>query len=164
MKSSASLIVAVVALAMAATALVLTLGRAPQDEGSAEPYEVAVAMGRLQRFAEKLYFSGTAENWPLADFYLHEIEETSDEVIRAGAMDEGVAVSAYMRTMFPPALAEMKKALQTRQVEPFNRAYEGLLLSCNACHQSTGHGYVRLKAPAAPSYPSQEFRPQGGRP
>jgi hypothetical protein len=159
MKSSVSGVLAILALLVAVGALLVALTRGDSGGRTGEPYDVAVAMGHLQRFAEKLHFAGAAGNWPLADFYLHEIEETVDAIAQANVMDEGVAVSSFMRSMFPPALGPMKEAVRARNAQQFAPAYENMLLSCNACHQATGHGFIKITVPRQPTYQNQDFRP-----
>jgi hypothetical protein len=141
-------------------ALIALLVSGPKSgRAEAEDYPIGQTMGDMQRFAEKLYFAGEARNWHLAAFYLHEIEETSEEIINANVVDEGVAVSSFMRQMFPPAIARMQEALRTQQPDQFRPAYESMLVSCNACHQSTGHAFVKIIVPTQPTYQNQDFRP-----
>ena len=49
----------------------------------AKPYPLGEQMGYLQRYVEKLYFAGQAQNWELADFYAHELGETTNDIIAA---------------------------------------------------------------------------------
>src|SRR5947208_2029132 len=60
------------------------------------PVEIADIMTKLQRHANKLYFAGKFENWPLADFYVEEIEETVNDVARKEIMDRQVNISGLM--------------------------------------------------------------------
>lgn len=159
MKPAISGILTIAALVLAAVALLVALSRGGGGAVAEEPYEVAVAMGRLQRYAEKLHFAGAAKNWPLAEFYRAEIQETAEEVARANVVDEGVAVSAFMRSMFLPNLAPVEEAVRMRNAEQFSAAYEKMLLSCNACHQTTQHPYLKIVVPRQPTYENQDYRP-----
>jgi cytochrome c553 len=161
-KPATSFVLALVAIFVAGAALVVALSSRADRGGKTGPetYELAPAMGHMQRFAEKLYFAGQANNWPLADFYLHEIEESAEEIIQAGVVDEGVAVSSFLKAMLPPALAGVKEAVQKKDRQQFLSRYEGLVASCNACHQSTKHGFVRITVPRQPTYQNQDFAPQ----
>lgn len=153
-------ILSALALALAAAALLNSLfQRDGRPRAEPESYELAPAMGDMQRFAEKLYFAGQARNWELAEFYLHEIEETSEEIIAAGVVDEGVAVSSFMKAMLPPSIATAKESLKARDSAQFLSSYEGLLSSCNACHQSAKHGFVKIIVPRQPTYQNQDFSP-----
>ena len=41
----------------------------------------------------------------------------------------------------------------------FNEAYGQLTETCNACHQSTDHALVVIRAPKESPFPDQDFRP-----
>jgi len=158
MKASLPLVVGVLALLLA----LFTLFSGGKTDGVAKAEiieELAPAMGDMQRFAEKLYFAGQAGNWPLADFYLHEIEETVEKVIKSNIVDEGVPVSSFMKTMFPPSVEGIKGPVKARDAAQFAARYEGLISSCNACHQATQHGFVKITVPRQPTYENQDFRP-----
>ena len=156
-------LLALVALLVAAIALVTALDakKAARPEVVADPeeFELGAAMGNMQRFAEKLHFAGQAGNWPLADFYLHEIDEITDAIIKAKVVDEGVAVGESMKAMFPPSIASVREAIQSRDAAQFASRYEGLLTSCNACHTNTRHAFVRIVVPKEPTYQNQDFSP-----
>ena len=53
---------------------------ADSTEMEHEELEVAVLMQRFQWNVNKLYFAGMAGNKPLAGFYLHELEESMEEL------------------------------------------------------------------------------------
>ena len=53
---------------------------ADSTEMESEELEVAVLMQRFQWNVNKLYFAGMANNKPLANFYLHELEESMEEL------------------------------------------------------------------------------------
>ena len=116
-------------------------------------------MGNMQRFVEKLYFAGQASNWELADFYVHEIEEAMEGIIAANVIDEGVPVSSFMKTMLPSAVMSMEEAVKARDTRQFMTRYDGLVSSCNACHLSTKHGFVKIVIPKQPTYQNQSFGP-----
>ncbi len=156
-------LLAVLALLLAGFALFTALDakKAPSPEKAADPedFKLGAAMGNMQRFTEKLHFAGQAGNWELADFYLHEIEETTEEIVDAKVVDEGVAVGELMKAMLPPSIESVKEAIQSRDVAQFSSRYEGLVSSCNACHTSAKHGFVKIVVPKTPTYQSQDFSP-----
>lgn len=151
------------ALLVAAFALMTALDakKAARPEVVADPedFELGAAMGNMQRFTEKLYFAGQAGNWALADFYLHEINETTEAIIKAKVVDEGMPVGELMKGMLPPSIASVQEAIQTRDAAQFASRYDGLLTSCNACHASTRHAFVKIVVPKEPTYQNQDFSP-----
>ncbi|MCW5547620.1 MAG: hypothetical protein KIT44_01515 [Opitutaceae bacterium] len=127
----------------------------------AEPvHEVGITMAWIQRWTDKLGRAAAAENWELADFYLHEIEETAGDLINAGVVDEGHDISALVRTMLMPAVESVEEAVKARDAALFDRRYTAMIQTCNACHVATAHGQVQIAVPPAALNPwSQEFRP-----
>lgn len=154
---------ALVALLVASIALVIALDakKAARPEVVADPedFELGAAMGNMQRFAEKLHFAGQAGNWALADFYLHEIDEVTEAIIKAKVVDEGVNVGELMKAMLPASIASVREAIQSRDRAQFATRYEGMLSSCNACHASSRHAFVKIVVPKAPTYQNQDFTP-----
>ncbi len=131
----------------------------PDGETGEEHFEVAVVMGRMQRYHQKWWASGQAGNAELAAFYLHELEEAMEEVAEAGVMDEGADVSAAMRTYGLPALEELERLLTEEGVQAMHAKGAIMTNACNACHQATQHAYIRLQDPAQHFFPDQDFKP-----
>lgn len=126
-----------------------------EEEGE----ELAPYMASLQRYAEKLYLAGSNESWELAHFYGEELNEVAEEVAGGGFTEDGHDVSALMRTMLLPAVAQVEAAADGRSAEAFDAAYGALITACNACHDATEHGFITLRVPDANAYPSQDFTP-----
>ena len=99
-------------------------------------YELAVPMGRMQGYMDKLYFSGQSANWPLASFYLHEIDEQAEEVVHSGVVEDGINVSQLAGSMLLPMFEGFEKALEQEDVARFADNYSALVNGCNACHQA----------------------------
>jgi hypothetical protein len=123
-----------------------------------EEVEVAVYMGRMHTYSNKLWIAGSQGNLELALFYQHEIEEVMEEVEHAGIMDGDVDISAAMRTIGIPVVEGLKAHLKAEGLSAFNERYELLLGACNSCHSSTGHGIIRIASPAVAAM-GQDFAP-----
>ena len=148
------------ALALAAAALVVALYAAfrPVEAGAPEAAgELAYHMAYLERYADKLHAAGAAENWPLAGFYLHEIEETAETVAAEDHVEDGVALAPLVETMLLPAVERAEGA--AGDAAAFDAAYRGLVASCNSCHAASGHAFVRIAVPERSAYLNQDFRP-----
>ena len=124
------------------------------------PYPLGEQMGYLQRYVEKLYFAGQAKNWDLADFYVHEVDETAEDIMSAKVVKEGVAVSKLMTTLLPPAEQGLQEAVQAQDPELFQTRYGALIDACNACHQEAKHGFMKITIPDRPSVTNQSFTPE----
>ncbi|MDX1420858.1 MAG: hypothetical protein R3181_12900 [Rubricoccaceae bacterium] len=167
-------VLAAFALVTALLALVVALRTSPapeaeEAEGDAETAEeLAHLMAYIQRYTEKLYLAGENGNAALAQFYVHELEETFEEVEAGGYVEDGNALDALVASLVPPALERVEEAVEAQALgaagpaaADFGEAYARLVAACNSCHETTGHGFVRIVAPAAGSFPSQDFRPAG---
>ena len=121
--------------------------------------ELAVLMYRLQVHADKLWHAGAARNWPLTGFYVHEIEETVEEIAQAGIVEDGHNISALVgRTLIQSPLREMSKSVEAEDEEAFASAYVDLVDGCNSCHGETDHGFIHIQIPSAPALSNQRFQ------
>lgn len=124
-----------------------------------EEYELAMAMGHLQRFADKLYFAGSAKNWKLSDFYAHELEEVMEEIIEHKIIEDDKDVSDLVERMALPSLADVEAAIDMEDAAGFKSAYSGLVTSCNSCHATMEHEFIRIQVPTSPSFSNQDYTP-----
>lgn len=153
-------------------ALVLSLGAcsppvATPEAGStpepAEEVELARLMTELQRHGAKLGYALEARNRPLADFYLHELEEVYEELSRVEEY-EGMPIAQPAGVILVPALEELASFLDRSDPwaeDPGSpwRAYEALIEACNRCHLATEHAFLRI-VPARGEPPfNQSFEP-----
>lgn len=111
-------------------------------------------MGTLQIHHSKLWFAGQNENWPLADFEIHEISETVDD-IKEYQRDRK---ETKMIDLLQPSLHKIDSAIQQKDPELFRRGYTLLTATCNSCHRETDHGFVVVKTPDTPPFSNQDFR------
>jgi hypothetical protein len=132
----------------------------PQDDAheSAE-IELGVVMGHIQRYTDKLYFAGLHQNWPLANFYLHELEETTESIIGANVVDDGINVSDLMKTMLEPKIEALEAKVKAKDAAGFKADYQLLVNTCNACHAASQHPFIQIIVPEEPTYKNQQFKP-----
>lgn len=125
---------------------------APKD------YPLGETMGYLQRYADKLWFAADAGNWDLAGYYRDELAETAEDVAGAHVVKDGIEVSKTLQLMLPPALKSVGEAVATHNSALFRERYQGLIGTCNACHQAAKHPFIHIVVPAGPStYWNQQF-------
>lgn len=130
-----------------------------EDHYGTEDLEVAVIMGRIQRYHQKLWLAGKEGNTELARFYLHEIDEAMKEISEGGVVDEGVNVSDQMEIYGLPIINKLTEVLDSNGVVAMHGRAGELVGACNACHASTDHGYIRIQVPSAVNFPDQDFAP-----
>ena len=127
------------------------------DEPEESDYELAVAMSRMQVYFNKLWFAGKAENWELAHFYAHEVEETLEEIIEHNVEDDGINVSNLAKIMTAQPFKKLEKSVKKEVLADFETAYTGMMRTCNQCHQASEHSYIQIKIPTMPAFDNQVF-------
>jgi hypothetical protein len=123
----------------------------------------AAVMTKVAYHFTNLYIAAQQENWPLADFYLGEVRNNVKwavrakpiRTVRAGTLDLNGIAQAIDNTQF----AELKKAIDTKQKDRFNQAYEQTLTACYSCHQASEKPYLRPQKPTEPEVKIVNFDP-----
>lgn len=126
---------------------------AHQDD---QPMPLIYQMSFMQYFSGKLYLAGVEENWELADFYSHELEEIAEEIVEQDVEYDGNDISKLTEAMLIAQIELMEDAIDAKDIPTFKRNYQTLINSCNACHVATGHSFVKISAPKENTY-NQDF-------
>ena len=112
-------------------------------------------MNGIQMHHAKLWFAGTNENWPLAQFEVDEIKEGLDDV-KAFITDRPEVKKMDM--IFAP-LDSVERAIQSQNLILFKSSYTLLTETCNNCHRTTDHGFNIITIPTVPPISNQQFKP-----
>lgn len=126
-------------LTLLSTVLGLLLTGNLQADGDPDLVRI---MADMQRHLHKLSLSLDHDNQPLAAFYHHELVEAL-EAAEAVESYDGHPVGQLSRTMLQPAVERLKKALDSGVGT--DEALDGVIRACNACHQVTEHGFLRIQ-------------------
>lgn len=110
-------------------------------------------MSGIQVHHAKLYFAGQHANWGLADFEIHEIMESLDDIAKY-ASDRS---ETKLVTMLNPVLDSVNAAITRKDLAGFNRSFIVLTNTCNKCHQAVHYEFNKVKIPSTPPYSNQEF-------
>ena len=102
----------------------------------------------------KLWFAGQNKNWELADFELHEIRETLDD-IRSYQPER--KESALLPDLYAN-IDSLSTAVKAQNEAAFKHNFIDLTHACNSCHRSTNHGFNIVKIPDSPPFSNQVFR------
>jgi|GEM_PF-244176 len=129
-----------------------------QGEGE-EGIEVAVFMGRIQTYHQKLWAAGEAKNTDLAAFYLHEMEEAMESIADAHVIEDGVDVSAQMRVYGLDMVESFEARLRKDGIAAMHADGAVLANACNSCHMACGYPFIKVQVPTSVSYPDQVFTP-----
>ena len=108
----------------------------------------------------KLGLAGAAENWALASYYFKELKLGFAVVSRAVPRWKGLPVPDLLDAAVTQPLTLIDVAIKLRFRSQFDEAYGRLTQGCNACHATTDHSFVVIKAPDASPFPNQDFQPK----
>jgi len=111
-------------------------------------------MSNIQVHHAKLWFAGQNQNWQLADFEMHEIEETLDAIKEYQTERE----ESKKLDMLKPSLGAVKDAIDKKDPALFNSSYLLLTSSCNDCHKTVNFGFNVVKVPETPPLSNQAFK------
>lgn len=111
-------------------------------------------MSGIQVHHEKLWFAGTAQNWRLADFEIHEIMEAVDD-IKTYASNRPEVKNLVM---LQPAIDSVNNSIQQKDVVSFKHNFLTLTNTCNNCHQSVNYDFNKIKIPDTPPFSNQVFK------
>jgi cytochrome c553 len=90
----------------------------------------------------KLWYAGAVQNWPLANYELEQIR-ASTRLAKTLFPDSD---KSNMDTM-KPAAEDLDNAINAKDAAKFTSAYSKLTVACNACHESTGFGFIKIRVP-----------------
>ena len=111
-------------------------------------------MTGIQLHHAKLWFAGQNQNWPLADFEIHEIQESLDD-IEEFCKDRPEVKSIGM---LKPAIDSVTDAIRQKDLQLFKNNFSLLTNTCNNCHKATDHGFNVVIIPVNPPVSNQDFR------
>ena len=165
MRGRVTSVTMVAAFAAFATVAVLsgrTAAQSPFGDPNTEPApfnpQMAALMSMLiQPRHAKLGLAGKAENWPLAGYALKELKQGFAVAARAVPRWKGLPVPDLFDAAVTQPITLLDVAIKLRFRQQFDETYESLTKGCNACHATTDHPFVVIKAPDASAFPNQEF-------
>jgi hypothetical protein len=126
-------------------------------EDSETNIEVAELMFHNQRYMDKLYFAGKNQNWKLAEFYHHEMEENMEGLIENKVMEDEISLSDLAKSMFIPASEELKKSILAKDTASFKKGYDLTVRTCNNCHAASKHEFIQIIIPREPTFKNQQY-------
>jgi len=116
-------------------------------------------MGVIQQHHAKLYYAGTKNNWPLADYELGEIQEGLDDAVKFNPTFKGAPVADLVPSLTKSSLAQVHDAIEKKDRKAFLEAYNSLSSSCSNCHKAANHPFVQIQTPSDAQFSDQKFTP-----
>jgi hypothetical protein len=118
-----------------------------------------VFMTFIQGEHAKLWYAGRARNWPLAGYALGEIKEVMSDVQDQVPTFKDLPLADMLDAVITGEIARLEKAIEAKDPKAFAAGFDKLTGACNACHQATGNGFVRIQRPKRATFPNQDFSP-----
>ena len=144
----------ILAASLAAALLGIASAQTPPS-GSAgnEPPSIREIMAQQQMHHIKLWYAGSAGNWPLADYELEGLKDGFS------AVNEQLGGNTVAEAVGAP-LAATEKAIDGKQRAAFLSAFDKLTAGCNSCHHTLDHAFIVIRRPALLPYSDQSFAVQ----
>ena len=116
-------------------------------------------MVELQHRHASLWFAGEAENWPLSDYFLHELEELVETIEEVHPEYDGIPVARLLGEMTAPALERLEEAVDGGDGAAFQTAFDQLTTGCNACHAASDRAALVVQRPTVPPVTNLRYAP-----
>jgi hypothetical protein len=131
------------------------------QEELAAAKELAPGLGEymttIQLHIGKLWFAAKEENWELAAYEIHELEETMETVKKLNVEKNGVKISGVMDGVLKTQIAQLEESIKHKSQTEFQKFYDETLSACNGCHTESGHKYIQIIRPTAPPVTNQRW-------
>jgi hypothetical protein len=129
-------------------------GQAAAPDAANEPYQPGLGeiMSLQQMRHIKLWFAGRAENWPLADYEIGELEEGFEDVGKLVGDD-------LVEKMVGAPIDALKMAIEGKDRAAFAAGFDKLSAGCNSCHHTLDHRFIVIQRPTVLPYSNQSFTP-----
>lgn len=114
-------------------------------------------MGTMQQYLHKLTYAVDNEQAELANFYLHELEEISNDIVQNIPEYDGFPVGDLTENMLLPVLEETEAVIAKENWERIEKSASLIVQTCNNCHSSTEHGFIRITGQASQNPFNQNF-------
>jgi hypothetical protein len=121
-----------------------------------DPYKPGFGefMSNIQVHHAKLWFAGINQNWELADFEIHEIKESLEDIQKyQSEREEAKAIPI----IYPP-LDSIQTSIDKKNLNSFKSSFATLTNTCNSCHKAVKFEFNKVKIPDSPPFSNQEFK------
>jgi hypothetical protein len=101
----------------------------------------------------KLWFAGSAANWPLADYEVDQLDDGFDDATKLLGGD-------IVRQHVGEAMSALKRSIDGKDSAAFASAFDTLSAGCNTSHRTLDHSFIVIQRPRLLPYSNQDFAPQ----
>jgi len=117
-------------------------------------------MTLMQSVVHKISYAIDNENVELIDFYIHELEEATEEIIEAELVYHDQPVGQLTETMLEPTIEELEDAIESGDWDRVQDRNQVMIQACNNCHTSTGYSEVKITEKGESNPFNQDFSKQ----
>ena len=132
-----------------------------QPGSTSAPYLPVLAdiMSGTQLRHLKLAYSGKVKNWRLADYALGQIQQSFADAARLYPVFKNIPLAEFIKSESEPPLADLRKAIDAKNLDDFATAFGKLTDACNRCHRAAGVGFIVIRVPTSSPFSNQLFPP-----
>jgi hypothetical protein len=122
------------------------------------------AMADVDYHFSNLWFAAQSGNWPLSEFYLNETRSHLNWAVRIRPVrklssGQEFDLRPLIQGIENSSLAELKFAIDRKNLKSFDAAYRQAITECYACHKLAEKPYLRPRIPATPASRMIDMRP-----
>lgn len=144
-------------LALAALFLLPLAAQAQQNEAFKPGLGEIMTLQQMRHL--KLWLAVQAGNWALADYELDELKEGFEDITKYYPVKDDVPTGTMAEAIVAKEVADLARAIETKDKKTVVTAFDRLTASCNACHQASKKDFIRIQRPTGNPYPNQSFAP-----
>ncbi len=119
------------------------------------------AMTMMQTIVHKLNYAIESENSDLIDFYVHELEEITEDIVDADLYYHGEPVGELTDSMLEPVIDELEDALDSSDWNRVRDRNQAIIQACNNCHVATGYDSIIITGQSESNPFNQDFSTPG---
>ncbi len=119
-----------------------------------EHFHLGGKMYEISRRFSAVWFAGQSGNAAMVKYQTHELEEVIEEIAEAKPMEEGVDVSARLKSDVEAHFEDLEKQAEAKDKKAFEATYRKVMNNCTVCHADTKHGFIQVKVPDYNPYPN----------
>lgn len=117
-------------------------------------------MMEFQHRHATVWFAGEARNWPLTDYFLHEMEELVEDIGEFHPVWRDLRVADMLADVTVPAIEAMEDAVDAGDLNAFVSAYDQLTMACNGCHAPADKAAIVIQRPTSPPLTNLRYLPE----
>lgn len=112
--------------------------------GKGAEHDLVGKMGAMQYFLHKTFLALNSNNIVLADFYVHELEETFEEVEKIKRYKK-YPIAKLAKKLLEPKITALAKSIDSKNLANAKKSLSYVVEACNQCHRSTKHEFINIE-------------------